>query len=58
MNGREISKQTSEKPLKQTPKHKLAATQQTDRRNCWKTLSPSSKTSLSSNGNNTKGSID
>jgi len=43
---------------KQTLKHKLAATDQTDCRNCWKTLSPGSKTNLSSNGNNAKGNID
>jgi len=43
---------------KQTLKHKLAATEQIDGRNCWKILSPSSKTSLSSNSNNAKGNID
>ena len=44
--------------IKQTPKHKLTATEQTDCRKCWKTLSPSCKTSLSSNGKNAKGNID
>jgi len=57
------TKQTAEKLVgkrvksKQTLKHKLAATEQTDCRNCWKTFSPSSKTSLSGNGNNAKGDI-